>query len=64
MMDVTTTVALNLTFLVTLGIGFLMFLGHVFMFATVLMLAGAARFIALTYTVLWNQLPAADNGRF
>jgi hypothetical protein len=60
-MDDTTTIALNLTFLMTLGIGFLMFLCHVFMVATVLMLAGAARFVALTYTALWNRLPTALN---
>jgi hypothetical protein len=55
MMEVTTTAVLNLTFLMTLGIGFLMFLGHTFMFATVLMLAGAARLIVLTFTALWNR---------
>lgn len=41
-MDVS-TVALNMTFLMTLGIGFLMFLAHVLIFTTMLMLAGAAR---------------------
>jgi len=58
MMDDTTTVALNLTFLMTLGIGFLMFLGHVLVFTTFLMLLGAGRFVALTFTGLWNRLPA------
>jgi hypothetical protein len=39
----------------TLGIGFLMFLGHAFLFTTVLMLAGTARLVTLTYTALRNR---------
>jgi Zn-dependent protease with chaperone function len=60
MIDVTTTVALNLTFLLTLGIGFLMFLGHVIACTVILMLAGAARFLAFSSASLWNRLRAAD----
>ena len=55
MLDVS-TVALNMTFLVTLGIGFLIFLAHVLIFATILMLAGAARLTALAFTALFNWL--------
>ncbi|MCU1522347.1 MAG: hypothetical protein JWN19_2732 [Arthrobacter sp.] len=58
-MDIS-TLALNMTFLMTLGIGFLMFLAHVLMCATVLLLAGAARFAALTFTALWNRLRMAE----
>ena len=58
MIDVTTTLALNLAFLVTLGIAFLMFLGHVITFTTILMLAGAARLIAFSSASLWNRLRA------
>lgn len=57
-MDDTTTVALNLTYLMTLGIGFLMLPGHVLAFTTILMLVGAGRFVALSFTALWNRLPA------
>jgi uncharacterized membrane protein len=52
-MDVS-TVALNLTFLLTLGIGFLMFLAHVLMLTTMLMLAGTAHSAAVTLTALWT----------
>jgi hypothetical protein len=41
-MDASTD-ALNMTFLVTLGIGFHVFLAQVFILTGVLMLAGAAR---------------------
>jgi hypothetical protein len=58
MTDVTATVALNLTFLVTLGIAFLMFLCHVIAFTAILMLAGAARFLTFSSTSLWNRLRA------
>lgn len=54
MMDVS-TVALNMTFLMTLGIGFLIFLAHVLIFTTMLMLAGAAHLTALTFTALSNR---------
>lgn len=50
-MDVS-TLALNMTFLMTLGIGFLISLAHVFMFATMLTLAGLARLAVLTFTAL------------
>jgi hypothetical protein len=50
------TVAMNMTFLVTLGIGFLIFLAHVLIFATILVLAGAARLTALAFTALFNWL--------
>lgn len=46
------TLALNMTFLMTLGIGFLIALAHALMFATMLMLAGLARLAALTFTAL------------
>jgi hypothetical protein len=59
MVDVS-TLALNMTFLMTLGIGFLMFLAHVLMFTTILMLAGATRFAALAFTALWNRLRMAE----
>jgi hypothetical protein len=58
-MDVS-TVALNLTFLLTLGIGFLIFLAHILIFTTVLMLAGAAHLAALTFTALWNRPRRAE----
>lgn len=58
MIDATTTLALNLTFLATLGIAFLMFLGHVIAFTAILMLAGAARFLAFSSASLWNRLRA------
>jgi hypothetical protein len=48
-------IALNMTFLVTLGIGSLMFLAHVLMFTTILILAGAARLAVLTFTALWER---------
>jgi hypothetical protein len=48
--EITTTVALNLTFLMTLGIAHLMFLGHVLVFTSVLALVGAVRFVAVTFT--------------
>ncbi|HEY8701042.1 MAG TPA: hypothetical protein VIM08_08785 [Arthrobacter sp.] len=54
------TVALNMTFLMTLGIGFLIFLAHVLIFTTMLMLAGAAHLAALTFTALWNRLRMAE----
>ena len=57
-MDVS-TVALNMTFLMTLGIGFLIFLAHVLIFTTMLMMAGAAHLTALTFTALWNRLRMA-----
>jgi hypothetical protein len=59
MMDVS-TVALNMTFLVTLGIGFLIFLAYILLFVTILMLAGAAYLAALTFTAIWNCLPRAE----
>jgi hypothetical protein len=59
MMDVS-TLALNMTFLMTLGIGFLIFLAHVLIFTTMLMLAGAARLAALAFTALWNRLRMAE----
>lgn len=58
-MDVS-TVALNMTFLMTLGIGFLIFLAHVLIFTTMLMLAGAAHLAALTFTALRNRLRMAE----
>lgn len=58
-MDVS-TVALNMTFLLTLGIGFLIFLCHILIFTTTLMLAGAAHLAALTFTALWNRLRMAE----
>jgi hypothetical protein len=54
MMDVS-TLALNMTFLMTLGIGSLIFLAHILMFTTILMLAGAARLAVLTFTALWKK---------
>ncbi|QHK18947.1 hypothetical protein GU243_03320 [Pseudarthrobacter psychrotolerans] len=59
MMDVS-TLALNMTFLLTLGIGFLMFLAHVLIFTTMLMLAGAAHSAAVTFTALWTWLRPAE----
>jgi hypothetical protein len=53
-MDVS-TLALNMTFLMTLGIGFLIFLAHVLVFTIMLMLAGAARLALLTFTALWER---------
>ncbi|MEC5204616.1 hypothetical protein [Arthrobacter sp. MP_M7] len=50
-MDVSTLV-LNMTFLMTLGIGFLISLAHVLMFATMLVLVGVARLAVLTFTAL------------
>lgn len=58
-MDVS-TVALNMTFLLTLGIGFLIFLAHVLIFTTMLMLAGAAHLAARTFTALLNRLRTAE----
>jgi hypothetical protein len=55
MMDVS-TVALNMTFLLTLGIGFLIFLAHILIFTTMLMLAGTTHLAALTFTALWHRL--------
>ena len=57
-MDVS-TVALNMTFLMTLSIGFLIFLAHVLIFTAMLMMAGAAHLTALTFTALWNWLRMA-----
>jgi hypothetical protein len=53
MIDVS-TLALNMTFLMTLGIGLLMFLTHVLVFTIMLMLAGAARLAVLTFTAIWE----------
>ncbi|WP_427134347.1 hypothetical protein [Pseudarthrobacter sp. S9] len=49
-MDDSTTTALNLTFLMTLGMAFLMFLGHLAVFTAILLLAGAGRVLALILT--------------
>ena len=49
------TIALNLTFLMTLGIGFLMFLGHVLTFTTILVLVGVGRLVALSCTAFWRR---------
>lgn len=57
-MDVS-TVALNMTFLMTVGIGFLIFLAHALIFTTMLMLAGVAHLAAMTFTALWNRLRMA-----
>jgi len=54
---VTATVALSLTFLMTLGIGLLMFLGHALVFTSVATLVGAFRFVAVTFTAFWNRDP-------
>ena len=56
-MGVTATVALRLTFLMTLGIGRLMFLGHALVFTSVAPLVGAFRFVAATFTAFWNRDP-------
>ncbi|MCB5272675.1 hypothetical protein BJG92_00177 [Arthrobacter sp. SO5] len=53
------TVALNLTFLLTIGIGFLMFRAHVLL-TTLLTLAGDAHSAAVTLTALWNWLRIAE----
>jgi len=55
-MDVS-TVALNMTFLMTVGIGFLILLANALIFTTMLMLAGAAHLAAMTFAALWNRLP-------
>jgi hypothetical protein len=55
MMDVS-TLAVHMTFLLTLGLAFLFFLGHVLVFTTVLMLGGAAQLAALMFTALWDRL--------
>jgi hypothetical protein len=47
--------ALHMTFLLTLGLGFLFFLAHLLIFTSVLMLAGAARLAALTFTALRDR---------
>lgn len=59
-MDDTTIVALNLIFLMTLGIGFMMFLGHVLVFTTFLILVGAGRFVALGFTALGAGFQRAE----
>ncbi len=48
-MDITMTVAMNLAFLTTLGIGFALFCCHLILAATALVLVGVGRlaFIAL-----------------
>lgn len=51
----TTTIALNLTFLMTLCIGFLLFLGHVLAFTTILVLVGGGRFIAMSFAAFRNH---------
>jgi hypothetical protein len=51
------TVAFNMTFVMTLGIGFLVFLAQVFIFTGVLMLAGAARLAAIIIAALWKLAP-------
>lgn len=48
-MEFTTTLALNLTFLATLGIGFLLFLCHVGMIVTVLILTGIGRLMFIGF---------------
>jgi hypothetical protein len=55
MMDVS-TLALNMTFLMTLGIGLLMFLTHVLFLTIMLMLAGASRLAVLTFTAIWKRM--------
>lgn len=42
-MDITTTVAMNLVFLTTLGIGFALFCYHLILVAAVLVLVGVGR---------------------
>lgn len=42
-MDITTTVAMNLVFLTTLGIGFALFCCHLMLAATALVLVGIGR---------------------
>jgi hypothetical protein len=59
MMDVS-TVALNMTFLMTLGIGFLIFLVHILIFTTMLKLGGTAHLAAPTFTALRNRLRIAE----
>lgn len=54
------TVALNMIFLLTVGIGFLIFLAHVLIFTTMLMLASAAHLAAVTFTALWNRFRRAQ----
>lgn len=51
----TTTIALSLTFLMTLGIGFLMFLGHFLAFTTILVLVGGGRFITLSFAAFCHR---------
>lgn len=55
MMADTTTIAFSLTLLMTLGIGYLMFLGHALAFTTILVLAGGAKLAALSFRSLWGQ---------
>jgi hypothetical protein len=51
-----TTVVLNLTFLVTLGVGCLMFFVYAILFAGLLAVAAAARLAGLIFTALWQGL--------
>lgn len=51
-----TTVVLNLTFLVTLGVGCLMFFVYAILFAGLLAVAAAARLAVLIFTALWQGL--------
>lgn len=44
-MDITTTLAMNLVFLTTLGIGFALFCCHLILAATALVLVGVGRFV-------------------
>ncbi|MCP9000091.1 hypothetical protein NFC73_10160 [Pseudarthrobacter sp. RMG13] len=52
-----TTIALNLTFLGTLGLALLMFLGLFLLVVITLLLAGAGRLFALTVMALLGRLP-------
>lgn len=49
-----TTAVLNLTFLVTLGVGCLMFFVYAILFAGLLAVAATARLAGLIFTALWQ----------
>ncbi|MBT2551567.1 hypothetical protein [Arthrobacter sp. ISL-5] len=51
-MGYSTTMVLNLTFLATLGAGFVFFLWHLLIFTIILVLADAGRLAALTLIAL------------
>ncbi len=64
-MEDPTTIALNLTFLMTVGVAFVMFLGLFLVFVATLVIAGAGRLVAVVLMATARSVgrPAAETAR-